>query len=249
MSERRVLVASHYPPSTHPTAPDAVDLVVQLVGEGHHVEVLSPQPSAAHHSARLTGLTGVVSLLRFSRGFDQVVLCITPDVFLRANTNRIQWMKDAGALAFAIERGPATTLDIDDLRWFPVGGRISRRLWAAAERLVVHSDTDAARLHAEGAVPNEKIEVRYPGQRRAGAAAPQEWTDDNGASYLSTMEEIRRRAAAERRLAEAAAAPVVDESLAGVRSPLVTAASRLGRRVLGSYADPVFDAVKRRASS
>ena len=241
----RVLVAGHYPPSPHPAAAEAVELVVELVGDGHEIEVLSPQPSAAHHAARLTGVLGVLALMRWSRGFDRVVLRIAPGVFLRANANRIQWLKDASALAFAIERGPATTLDIDDLRWFPVGGRASQQLWAAAERLVVHSDADAARLQTEGGVPAGKIDVRVPERpHRSADDAESDWPSEGG--FIAVMEEIRKRAAYDRRLAEAASAPVVDQSLAGVRSPVVVAGTQFTRRVLGSYADPLIAAVKSR---
>lgn len=54
----KVLVVSPYPPRRDGIGSYAVQQVRALLRAGHHVEVCSPEPSAAHHHASLKGPKG-----------------------------------------------------------------------------------------------------------------------------------------------------------------------------------------------
>ena len=60
----RVLVVSPYPPIRDGIGAYALQQVRSLRRQGHHVEVLSPVPSAAHHHADLRGPAGAAALAR-----------------------------------------------------------------------------------------------------------------------------------------------------------------------------------------
>lgn len=70
----RVLVLGRYPPSPDGRARQTVDVVRDLARAGHEVEVLAPDPSAAHHIVRLDGGRGAWALGRRARSFDKLVV-------------------------------------------------------------------------------------------------------------------------------------------------------------------------------
>ena len=75
--------SSPYPPWRDGIGAYAVQQVRALARLGHHVEVLSPYPSAAHHHLDLVG--PAVRLLSggWPGGFDRMVVQFHPDIFYR----------------------------------------------------------------------------------------------------------------------------------------------------------------------
>src|SRR5689334_21811680 len=72
-----------YPPRRDGLAQYAVQEVRQLRRDGHEVEVLSPEPSAAHHHLELLTLSGLLALARRARHYDRVIIQYHPGTFYR----------------------------------------------------------------------------------------------------------------------------------------------------------------------
>jgi len=230
----RTLVVGDYPPAPGQSATETVQVVRELVEAGDDVQVLSPQRGAAHHTAPLRGALGVAPLALRSRGFDHLVIRLRPGLILRANTTRPQWLAETTLLTLALRRCRRVTLVIDDVRWFPIGGRASRQLWGAVDHFVVRSEGDAAKLQSEGGVPGDRITVRVRGGRRAASDGEcGGWSRDSNEpmTYVEVMDEIRRRAATSRVLAEAAAS--TEETPREPSLAMVAAARQAVRKVLG----------------
>ncbi|HMS88746.1 MAG TPA: hypothetical protein PKE56_09905, partial [Acidimicrobiales bacterium] len=71
---------SPYPPVRDGIGTFAVQQVQALRRAGHHVEVCSPEPSAAHHHLDLHGPRGAVALRRLMAGFDLGGVQVHPDL-------------------------------------------------------------------------------------------------------------------------------------------------------------------------
>ena len=78
---QRILVVSQYPPVRDGIGAYAVQQVRALRRQGHHVEVVSPWPSAAHHHLPLEGPRGAKALKKLMAGFGRVIVHFHPDLF------------------------------------------------------------------------------------------------------------------------------------------------------------------------
>ena len=239
----KILVIGAYPPPASPEAARTVETVRALSNDGHEVEVLSPGTSAAHHEGHLRGLLGYSTLRRMAASFDGVVIRLEPGIFLTPRAPRLRWMAEAGLLAAGLRRWSHVTLEIDALRWFPVGGRAASQVWATAERIVVTTADDQRRLAGEGGVPADRIVVRPPARPDRHAVAG--WDDVSAATAEDVMAEIRARAAVDRRLAEAEGAGIAPPEMPPVDTGPLVYVKLAARRVLGPYADVAFAPLRR----
>src|SRR6478735_1095635 len=76
-------MVSPYPPRRDGLAQYAVQEVRQLRRDGHEVEVLSPEPSAAHHHLELLDPRGLLALAKRARHFDRVIVQYHPAIYYR----------------------------------------------------------------------------------------------------------------------------------------------------------------------
>lgn len=167
MSERsgqRVLVVAPYPPRRDGIGAYAVQQVRRLRRAGHHVEVLSPAPSAAHHHADLRGPGGAATLARLGARFDRVVLHFHPDVVYRlpplAGT-RVATGLSYGAAFRRLGHVELRLHEIDH-RWADRSDPTShatRFMLRGAERITVHSDEQRDHLVDAFGVPARRVEL------------------------------------------------------------------------------------------
>lgn len=96
----RILFVAWYPPPFDARSRAATEHVRELRAEGHHVEVLSPEPSAAHHHDVLGSWLSVGRMIRRFRRFDRVVVTdelLSPPLraALRAARSVVPWRAPA----------------------------------------------------------------------------------------------------------------------------------------------------------
>jgi glycosyltransferase involved in cell wall biosynthesis len=138
----------------------AVQQVRALRRQGHHVEVCSPWPSAAHHHLPLEGPKGAKALRKLMAGFDRVVVHFHPDVFYANPSTPTSRISTGSALAAAFRSGPPVEIRLHevDRRWasateqvevssrsgfvatqvFEQAARASRAVFKAAAEITVH---------------------------------------------------------------------------------------------------------------
>jgi glycosyltransferase involved in cell wall biosynthesis len=154
-----VLVVSPYPPIRDGIGTYAAQEVKRLLLEGHHVEVLSPQPSAAHHHLVLSGPRGPLALAKRVGRYDRVVVQYHPDVFyphpVGAATKRAITL---GLVAMCL-RARNVELRLHEFKPEWGGDRLLRRLWLAARRVEVHTDTEKQQLCEAYDLPPDHITV------------------------------------------------------------------------------------------
>jgi len=115
----KILVVSPYPPVRDGIGAYALQQVRALRRQGHHVEVCSPWPSAAHHHLALKGPRGAKALRSLMQGFDRVVVHFHPDVFYVDPSTPTSRISTGTALAAAFRSGPAVEIRLHevDRRW------------------------------------------------------------------------------------------------------------------------------------
>lgn len=162
---RRILVVSPYPPRRDGIGAYAVQQVRALRRAGHHVEVLSPAPSAAHHHGDLRGVPGAALLRRVAAGFDRVVLHLHPDVIYhlpptpgaRVATGMAYGaaFRTCGAeVEIRLHEIDPTWADRSDPTW-----RATSFLLRGADTITVHSDEQRDRLISGFEVPAERVRL------------------------------------------------------------------------------------------
>jgi len=156
----RILVVSPYPPVRDGIGAYAVQQVRALRRAGHHVEVCSPWPSAAHHHLDLVGPKGAKALRKLMAGFDQVIIHFHPDIFYAVPSTPTSRISTGMALAAALRGGPKVEIRLHevDARWasadkqveassrsgfmaervFAVAARATRSVFQAANEVTVH---------------------------------------------------------------------------------------------------------------
>jgi glycosyltransferase involved in cell wall biosynthesis len=159
----RILVVTPYAPWRDGIGAYALQQVRRLRREGHHVEVLSPEPSAAHHHADLRGRRGAARLRAIAKGFDRVIVHFHPNFFYRLPPTfgaRI----DTGlglAAAFRSLGNVELRLHEIDIEW----ARDSRSAWAtrlmltSAATITVHSEGERAQMVDDFGVPADRVEL------------------------------------------------------------------------------------------
>lgn len=159
---RRILVFSRYPPIRDGIGAYAVQQVRALRKAGHHVEVCSPEPSAAHHHLDPRGLRGVLALRHLMAGFDQVIIHWHPDFFYHHPTTPTTRLATNAALAAAFRSGPEVTIRLHEVdeRWAARSDPSSpatRALFRAAHRVEVHVPGHVRMLVDDFKVPAEQV--------------------------------------------------------------------------------------------
>ena len=143
----RILMVSPYPPKRDGIATYAVQAVAALQAEGHDVEVLSPEPSAAHlhldfHSGARFGL----ALARRVAAYDLIVVQWHPAFFYRSSEPQHRIAVDV-ALAVAFRRAKRVEVwmheyEYDDARGSGPRARAARALFRSADSIHFHSETE-----------------------------------------------------------------------------------------------------------
>jgi glycosyltransferase involved in cell wall biosynthesis len=156
-------MVSAYPPIRDGIGTYAAQEVKALLRDGHEVEVLSPQPSAAHHHLRLRGARGPAALSRRVGAYDRVIVQYHPDVFYPYPSSRSERMAVTSGLLGASLRARNVEFRIHEFQgaWGGRGphARLLRRLWLSARRLEVHTETERAQFAKSFGIDPERVEV------------------------------------------------------------------------------------------
>jgi glycosyltransferase involved in cell wall biosynthesis len=190
---QRILVVSPYPPVRDGIGAYAVQQVRALRAQGHHVEVCSPWPSAAHHHLPLTGPRGANALRSLMAGFDRVIVHFHPDVFYVAPSTPTSRISTGFALAAAFRSGPPVEIRLHevDRRWastteqveassrsgvvadqvFALAARASRAVFLAATEITVHVPEHERMMVEQFGVPAAKVRLVDHGEDFAPRAA------------------------------------------------------------------------------
>lgn len=166
-----------YPPIRDGIGSYAAQEVKRLLLEGHDVEVLSPQPSAAHRHLALRSPRGVAALAKRVTAYDRVVVQYHPDVFYPHPVGPAAKAAISTALVGMCLRGGNVELRLHEFKpeW---GGRgpqaeLLRRVWLAAKRLEVHTETERRQLCDAYRLPPGRVHLVEHGahfERRASVA-------------------------------------------------------------------------------
>ena len=150
----RIVIYGEYPPSPDPAAEATMELVRGHLAGGADVEVVSPLPSAAHHSADLATVQGAALLARLTPGAD-LELALDPALLAKGRGRRAPAQV---LLALAVRRARHSTV-----RLGPLGGPAGRgRLWLVlghADSVVAASELDAVAL-ARAGIDRSRLSVR-----------------------------------------------------------------------------------------
>lgn len=181
VASQRILVVTPYPPQRDGIGAYAVQQVRALRREGHHVEVCSPTPSAAHHHLDLKGPNGARALQRLAKGFDRVIVHFHPDVFYVDPSTPTSRISTGLALARAFRSGPPVEIRLHevDRRWasaaeqvevssrsgkvadvvFATSARATRAVFQAAAEVTVHDEQLRTMMVEQFGVPAGRVRV------------------------------------------------------------------------------------------
>jgi hypothetical protein len=209
----RVLVVGSLPPPDGDRARALRSEVARLLGEGHTVEVVAPNPLAtAHRYLGPAGIVGCIRLATMAGGYDAVVVQVEPGLPVRARAGRLERALSWFSFSFALRRAHNVEIRLEceaDLPGGP-GGRAALQAWRSADRIVVGGeDQRSGFLLAVGRAGDRSVVISPPVQPldtdEVGG-----WGEGADASAENVLELVRSRAARERRnLAEARSARVV----------------------------------------
>jgi glycosyltransferase involved in cell wall biosynthesis len=164
----RVLIIAPYAPERCGIASYAVQLAAGLRREGHHVEVLSREPSAADHHADLHTWRGVLRALTLSRRFDRTIIELRPDL-LFPTLHRDAFIAHYPWVALLLSLGGGVELVVHQAPYEALsgaagpGGRLMRAMWHWLVRLpratFVHTPWERAQLTAATGASPERIGI------------------------------------------------------------------------------------------
>ncbi|HYH47995.1 MAG TPA: hypothetical protein VEG38_00470 [Acidimicrobiia bacterium] len=200
----RVVVFGEYPPFFTPGAAATLATVRSLLEAGREIEVVSPQPSAAHHYADPGNPRGAARLARLARGAE-LVARLDPGILGQSGGRGPAAARAATGLAVRGARSAAIFLS--PLTAAPAGKWV-RSILGPAERVVVASQEDADRLRAAG-LDSAKLSIAEepwwlppapdaaaPGDDGESTGPREAWNvSSRGASREEVEAEVRRRAA------------------------------------------------------
>jgi len=155
----RILMVSPYPPLRDGIANYAVQVVMALEDEGHHVEVLSPGPSAAHHHLDLhSGARGVLALTKRARNFDRLIIQWHPAFFYATHDDRHRIEVDLALIAMCKAVADVEVwvheFEHSDAVGTSLRNRVARQMWRSVHRLYFHSEFERSEfLRVTGADP------------------------------------------------------------------------------------------------
>jgi glycosyltransferase involved in cell wall biosynthesis len=160
----RILVVSPYAPIRDGIASYALQQVQSLRAEGHEVEVLSPQPSAAHHHLDLRSPRGPLALARRVRGYDRVVVQYHPDVFYTEGAPPVLRLPTTiGLLVVALLARQLEVLvheiDYDLAKRRSLDSVLKRAFWRRVDRLMVHTQAESDRMTEAFGLPPGSVAV------------------------------------------------------------------------------------------
>lgn len=166
---QRLLLISPYAPYRDGIAAYAVQQVKRLRAAGHHVEVLSPDPSAAHHHLDLRDPRELPKLVALAKGFDRLIFHFHPDFYVPQPATYKVRMTRFVALATAIRRCPPSTLVLHEIdeRWGTardLTGRAAKVLMQSFDRIEVHYSAQAEQLERAFGVDPSRIELTAHGE-------------------------------------------------------------------------------------
>lgn len=168
----RILVISPYAPVRDGIAAYALQSVARLREAGHDVQVLSPYPSAAHHHLELPSLAGALALKNYTSRVDKVIVQYHPDFFFRPEWSTRQREAVAVALTRAWRAAPEVEILVHEADYSRShtgpAWLATRAMWAAATRVIVHTDAERLGFSAAFGVPLRHIRT----QKHGGDFAP-----------------------------------------------------------------------------
>ncbi len=210
----RVVVAGPYPTMPGPESAATFALVRRLVAAGDDVTVVSPLPSAAHHTADPGGPRGAARLASLVRGADVVHLRLDAAA-LAAGSDARALFPGRLALRTVVQRAARTEVRLDR-----VPGTVSRAwanlVLAKAAEVRVATDGERAALVAAGVDPAKVVVDPEPemASALAGGFAPRRVESDtapaapaSGASAADLQALVQQRAVQDRALHRKASAP------------------------------------------
>jgi glycosyltransferase involved in cell wall biosynthesis len=164
----RILMVTPYPPIRDGLASYALQEVKALRDAGNEVEVLSPEPSAAHYHLDLKRPRGPIALAKRLRDYDRVIVQYHPGIFLTDDATDAHRAAMAASFAAAVQAGGNVELRLHefdvDLDERTLAERVSmRQMWRAASRLVVHTEPERQRLAEVSRLPVSRIELAEHG--------------------------------------------------------------------------------------
>jgi glycosyltransferase involved in cell wall biosynthesis len=165
----RILMVSPYPPKRDGIATYAAQAVAHLQAQGHDVEVLSPEPSAAHHHLDFqAGPRFGAALARRVPAYDKIVLQWHPAFFYRSSDPLHRAAVDA-ALAVAFRRAKEVEVWIHEFEYEDAKGRFlraqaCRALFRSATGLFFHSETERDRFLEVVPVDPARVHVVQHGE-------------------------------------------------------------------------------------
>jgi hypothetical protein len=224
----RVVVYGEYPPFPTPGAAATLATVRNLLAAGREIEVVSPQPSAAHHHADPGNPRGAARLARLVGGAE-LVARLDPGILGHSGGRGPAAARAATGLA--VRRARSATVYLSPLT-APPAGKWVRAILGPAERVIVASREDADALRSAG-LDDAKLSIAdeswwLPPAGGAGSGDGSEsstgrtaWTVPAGASREAVEAEVRRRAARARE--EEAKSPVAASWPLQMLTPLAPA--------------------------
>lgn len=157
-----------YPPQPDGIGAYAVQTVRRLRAEGHHVEALSPGPSAAHHHLNLLGPRGALALAKRMRHYDRVIVQFHPEFYFRPPFTPAALAAESAALtvAFRAARHLEVRVHEIDYRWGEhdnIGARALRTMWRSVDVIVVHTEAEKRTFIDAFGVRPDRVEVMAHG--------------------------------------------------------------------------------------
>lgn len=170
----RVLVVSPYPPDRCGIASYTVQVAATLRRQGHQVEVVSPQPSAAQHSADYSRTArGVLRVLALSRRADRTLVEFFPDLLFRDMRKR-QFVRQWAAVVLLLVLGRRVELVVHEAPYRALRGRTDPRgrlvrfMWrtliALPDATYVHTAWERRQLAEATGIDPERIQVLRHGE-------------------------------------------------------------------------------------
>ncbi len=161
-------MVSPYPPARDGIGAYALQQVRSLRRTGHHVEVVSPYPSAAHHHLDLVGPMGALALARLARRFDRMIVQFHPDVFYRDPATPGSRIAEGLALGVAFRAGPPVEVRLHEVdhRWADrsdPSARATRFLFRSADSVTVHVPDHQTLMVDRFGVPPDRVTLVHHG--------------------------------------------------------------------------------------
>jgi glycosyltransferase involved in cell wall biosynthesis len=165
----RILMVTPYPPVRDGIGNYAVQEVKALRAQGHDVEVLSPEPSAAHHHLELSNRRGPLALAKRVRAYDRIVVQYHPDMFFPIGTTGARRLEVTLGLLGAFRLAAEVEVRVHEVNYEFGRGRsvlakTTRAMWRAADRISVHTEVERQRFAEAFGVPLDRITVAEHGE-------------------------------------------------------------------------------------